>query len=39
MFFYPGLPKHYVVDGSDGADAKPSDERDLRAQAEVQGKE
>jgi len=43
VFSYPGLPKRYAVDGSDGADAKPYDERDLRAalqaQAEVLGKE
>lgn len=31
VFSYPGLPKHFAVDGSDGADAKPYDERDLRA--------
>ena len=43
VFSYPGLPKHYAVDGSDGADARPYDEQDLRAalraQADVQGRE
>ena len=39
---HPGLSKHNTVDGFDGSDAKPYDERDLRAalqaQAEVQEK-
>jgi hypothetical protein len=42
VFSYPGLSKHFAVDGSDGSDAKPYDEHDLRealrAQAEVQRK-
>ena len=41
VFSYTGLFKHYAVDGPDGSDAKPYDERELRAamhaQAEVQG--
>jgi hypothetical protein len=40
VFFDPGLPKHFAVDGSDGTDAKPYDERNLRealrTQADVQ---
>ena len=36
VFSYPGLPKHYAVDGSDGADARPYDERNLRADLQAQ---
>jgi hypothetical protein len=43
VFSYPGLAKHYAVDGPDGADAKPYDERDLRnalrAKADGQGRD
>jgi hypothetical protein len=36
VFSYPGLPKNFAVDGSNGADAKPYDERDLREALRVQ---
>lgn len=37
VFTYPGLPHNFAVDGKDGADAEPNDERNLRrALAEVE---